>query len=86
MSELASAYAHHRIDAEHSNAHTRWVEQGSPQDPTPEQLAAVTARQGLEEVEPARTVDVSGGRLELSGDGALQLPLPSVSLLVLERA
>ncbi|WP_432546122.1 GH39 family glycosyl hydrolase [Kineococcus sp. SYSU DK004] len=71
---------HFRIDAEHSNSHTAWVAQGSPQDPTPEQLAAVKARQGLEELEPARDVTAEDGTLELS----LELPLPSVSMLVLE--
>ncbi len=71
---------HHRIDATHSNAHTVWTEQGSPQNPTAEQLAAVKARQGLEELEPARDVTVSGGTFSAT----VELPLPSVSLLVLE--
>jgi len=73
--------SHARIDAHHSNAHTVWSELGRPQDPTPEQLAEITARQGLEEFEPARTETVAGGLLTLG----TQLPLPSVSLFVLER-
>lgn len=79
----AGAYTltHWRIDADHSNSHTAWVAAGSPQLPTEEQLSAIRARQGLEELEPARRVEVSGP-LEL----ALALPLPSVSLLVLEPA
>ncbi len=59
---------HHRIDAQTSNPHTRWVEQGSPPFPTPEQLAAITARQGLEEAEPPRTVSVRDGVVELVTD------------------
>lgn len=78
----ADAYtlSHHRIDAAHSNSHTAWVAAGSPQVPTEEQLAAIKARQGVEELEPARRVEVSSSALELT----VSLPLPSVSLLVLE--
>jgi xylan 1,4-beta-xylosidase len=71
--------AHFRIDRDHSNAHTVWQALGSPQDPTPEQLSAIVARQGLEAYEPARDVDSTGGSADLS----LRLPLPAVSLLVL---
>jgi len=80
---LASAeysVTHHRIDAEHSNAHTAWVAQGSPQDPSEDQLAAVKARQGLEELEPARRQEVADGTFTTR----LDLPLPSVSMIVLE--
>ena len=73
---------HYRIDAEHSNAHTRWQALGSPQDPTDEQLAEIRSRQGLEEYEPARLVHPSAGQVSLE----LQLPLPSASLLILEAA
>ena len=72
------ALTHHRIDATHSNAHTVWRDLGSPQVPDDEQLAAVKARQGLEEFEPSRRIDVDG---PVTLD--LELPLPSVSLLVL---
>lgn len=80
----ADAYtlSHLRIDAEHSNSHTAWVTAGSPQLPTDEQLAAIKARQGLEEFEPARRVETDGSAVNLS----VSLPLPSVSLLVLEPA
>lgn len=72
---------HHRIDAEHSNSHTVWLALGSPQVPTPEQLAQIHAREGLEELEEAREVRAEAdGTLTLSVD----LPLPAVSLLVLE--
>jgi xylan 1,4-beta-xylosidase len=78
----AGAYtlSHLRIDADHSNSHTAWVAQGSPQLPSDEQLAAIRARQGLEELEPARTVEAAGEAVTLQ----VSLPLPAVSLLVLE--
>lgn len=70
---------HLRIDADHSNAFTVWQKLGSPQDPTAEQLAAITSRQGLEEFEGERTLTVDGDvSLEVA------LPLPSASLLILE--
>ncbi len=73
---------HHRIDADHSNSHTVWQSLGAPQVPTEEQVAQIKARQGLEELEPERRVQVTGGTLELT----VELPLPAVSLLTLERA
>ncbi len=71
---------HYRIDADHSNAHTVWKELGSPQDPTPDELARITARQGLEELEEARSVSPERGAVTLD----TTLPLPSASLLILE--
>jgi xylan 1,4-beta-xylosidase len=71
---------HYRIDRDHSNAHTVWQSLGSPQDPTAEQLAAIKSRQGLELLEPERSVDAAGSSLEL----VVPLPLTAVSLLILE--
>jgi xylan 1,4-beta-xylosidase len=71
---------HFRIDATHSNAHTVWESLGSPQDPSEDQLAAIRERQGLEELEPARRARPVDGSLSLQ----VLLPLPAVSLLVLE--
>lgn len=73
---------HHRIDETHSNAHTVWRELGSPQVPTAEELEAIKARQGLEELEPERHVTATGGTIRMT----IELPLPSVSLLTLEPA
>jgi xylan 1,4-beta-xylosidase len=70
---------HLRIDAEHSNSYTVWQSLGSPQDPTPDQLATITQRQGLEEYEPQRSV-TSDGTLTVE----VSLPLPSASLVILE--
>jgi xylan 1,4-beta-xylosidase len=71
---------HYRIDADHSNSYTQWQRIGSSQDPTAEQLAQITARQGLEEFEPARTVVADSGHVSID----VSLPLPAASLLILE--
>jgi xylan 1,4-beta-xylosidase len=69
---------HVRIDADHSNSFTVWRQLGSPQDPSAEQLGAITDRQGLEDFEAERPLTVDGEvALEVS------LPLPSASLLIL---
>ncbi|WP_235019872.1 GH39 family glycosyl hydrolase [Ruania rhizosphaerae] len=73
---------HFRIDAQRSNSHTRWAEQGSPQVPTEEQLAAIKARQGLEELTSPTQITTAEGAFRTT----VALPLPSVSLLVLEPA
>ena len=72
---------HYRIDHSHSNSHTVWQDLGGPQDPTPEQLATITDRQGLERFADDAAVTVDGA-LSLT----LDLPLPSLSLVVLTRA
>jgi xylan 1,4-beta-xylosidase len=71
---------HWRVDALHSNAHTLWRSLGSPDYPTPEAVAAIRARQGLERLEPDRRERVERGALALR----LLLPLPAVSLVELE--
>ncbi len=70
--------SHYRVDAEHSNAHTVWKSLGSPQDPTDDELAAIKAKQGLEEFEPVRSVSATNGSLSVDAC----LPLPSASLLI----
>lgn len=72
--------SHYRIDSSHSNAHTVWKAMGSSQDPTDEELASIKDRQGLELLESATSVATSDGSVALE----VSLPLPSVSLLVLE--
>ena len=57
-----------------------WTGLGSPQNPSDEQIAAIKARQGLEELEPVRPVDVEGGTFATT----VELPLPAVSMFVLE--
>ena len=75
----ALSSAHFRVDASDSNALTVWRALGAPLDPTDEQLAAIKKRQGLEELEPVADISVSG-----DWSTSLDLPPPSVSLLVLE--
>lgn len=72
---------HWRIDADHSNSHTAWQTLGEPQDPSPEQLSSIRARQCLERYEPDQELEVTDGNLEL----LVHLPLPSVSLLDIEE-
>jgi xylan 1,4-beta-xylosidase len=68
---------HWRIDTGHSNAYTAWQEMGRPQDPTPEQLAALKARQGIEEGNPVQSAPDGERGLRLT----LDLPLHALSLL-----
>jgi xylan 1,4-beta-xylosidase len=68
---------HWRVDGLHSNSHTAWIWQGSPQDPTEPQLRAIKERQGLELLEPDREEPLEDAMLELR----FRLPLPAVSLL-----
>jgi xylan 1,4-beta-xylosidase len=77
----ASSYRleHFRIDGTHSNSHTVWQGLGSPQDPSPEQLETIRARQGLEAFDEPRSVSVEAGSLEVT----LSLPLAAVSLVIL---
>jgi xylan 1,4-beta-xylosidase len=78
----ASAYTatEYRIDADHSNSHTAWEAMGSPQDPDEATLAAIHQRQGLETIGQPREVEAADGALRYE----TALPLPSVSLVVLE--
>ncbi|HET6989359.1 MAG TPA: glycoside hydrolase, partial [Kribbella sp.] len=71
---------HFRIDHDHSNSHTVWQDVGAPQDPTPEQLAAITARQGLERFADDAAIEIDGG-FTLPMD----LPRPALSLVVLKK-
>ncbi len=72
---------HYRIDDTNSNAYTKWVELGSPQDPDPESLAQLKAAMQLEMLEPARSVDLTDGQVTLE----FALPRSGLSLVVLEK-
>jgi xylan 1,4-beta-xylosidase len=74
--------AHRRIDRGHSNSHTVWQDLGAPQDPTPEQLATIRDRQGLERFADDLVETVGDGGLALR----LELLLPSLSLIVITPA
>jgi xylan 1,4-beta-xylosidase len=68
----------YRIDDTHSNAWTAWKNMGSPQQPTPEQYAALEAAGQLQEFESPRWIDTSK---QTTLD--LRLPRQAVSLLQL---
>jgi xylan 1,4-beta-xylosidase len=72
---------HYRIDATHSNAIAAWRRLGSPEKPTPEQLAQIEKAGQLEQLEGApATTAIAGGKSTLH----FSLPREAVSLLVLE--
>lgn len=73
---------HYRIDDRHSNAYTKWIELGRPQDPGPEVLAELRAAMQLETLEPGRFVAVTEGIVALE----FALPRFGLSLIVLERS
>jgi xylan 1,4-beta-xylosidase len=78
LGEGTYTLSHYRIDINHSNSYTTWKSLGSPQDPTEMQLAEITRRQGLEELEPATTMQSTSGELRID----VSLPLPAASLLI----
>ena len=63
----------------HSNAYAEWLRQGRPMYPALGQRAAIEARDGLELLEPPRSVTPAGAALRLS----FAMPVHAVSLLVL---
>jgi xylan 1,4-beta-xylosidase len=71
--------AQYRVDAAHSNSYTVWKGMGSPQTPSATQYAELEKAGQLAELEPAKAVNVTGGKLNLN----LTLPRQAVSLLVL---
>jgi len=70
--------SHYRIDDEHSNAFTLWQAMGSPQAPTPAQIAELQLKGGLQMLHTPRWADVQNGVLTV----ATHMPRQSVSLVV----
>jgi xylan 1,4-beta-xylosidase len=68
---------HHRIDGDHSNSYARWKAMGSPQSPTRAQIAELEAAGQLEQLVPASSVTVTGGRAVVT----FALPRQGVSLI-----
>ncbi len=50
---------HYRIDREHSNAYTVWLEMGRPVVPSDQQIEVLQSRHGLELAEPESEITVS---------------------------
>ncbi len=71
---------HYRIDADHSNAYTAWLGMGSPQRPTPEQIARLEQTGRLQRMEGPETLRIEDGAAVVR----FRLPRQAVSLLVVE--
>jgi xylan 1,4-beta-xylosidase len=68
---------HYRIDDSHSNSYTRWRQAGSPEAPSPAQLAEFKKAGELELLEPAEIVVVKAGQIMIN----FELPRLGVSLV-----
>jgi xylan 1,4-beta-xylosidase len=71
---------HYRIDRDHSDAYTPWTAMGSPQHPSPEQVAKLKASGQLQLLTSPRWLQAKSGRLELS----FELPRQALSLVRVE--
>ena len=69
---------HLRIDETHSNSYSAWVRMGSPQQPTPAQIAALERASALQPLRPARMVTIAGDGLVTE---TFDLPRKSVSFV-----
>ena len=72
---------HYRVDKKYSNAFEKWKALGSPQHPSDEQYAELTAASKLTTLESPTSVVVEDSSLDLD----FELPRQGVSLLLLER-
>ena len=70
---------HYRIDQTHSNAYTVWKHLGSPQQPGPDQYAAMESAGRLQLLDAPQWTPVQGGEVRL----AFPLPRQGVSLVEL---
>jgi xylan 1,4-beta-xylosidase len=68
-----------RIDQDHSNAYTAWKRAGSPQQPTPEQYAALEAAGQLQTIGSPQWLTIRNGAADIHFD----LPLQGLSLIEL---
>ena len=68
-----------RVDQDHSNAYSAWKRAGSPQQPTPEQYAALEAAGQLQAVGSPQWLTVRNGAADVKFD----LPLQGLALIEL---
>ena len=68
---------HWRMDTTHSNAYTKWLAFGSPQNPTQSQLDTLRKYMQLEMLNPQQQLDVVNGQVSLN----FTLPRHGVSLV-----
>jgi xylan 1,4-beta-xylosidase len=71
---------HYRIDQHHSNPFSLWKEMGSPQHPSPAQLAKLKAVGRLQLLTPPASATVHAGQADLS----FSLPCQALSLIRLD--
>jgi xylan 1,4-beta-xylosidase len=71
---------HYRIDDSHSNAYAVWKAMGSPQNPSPAQVAELKGKDGLQLLESPRWIDVRNGATEVATD----MPRHAISLLQID--
>ena len=76
---MNAAVTHARVDERHGNAHAAWVSQGSPAEPTAEELLELRRAMHPVVLERARVVAVENGAVRISFD----LPRFGISLLSL---
>ena len=69
----------YRIDNDHSNSYEVWKKMGSPQNPTPQQIATLEMAGMLQTIGKPSNIKVINGRAAIS----IQLPRQAVSLLQL---
>jgi xylan 1,4-beta-xylosidase len=72
---------HYRIDDTHSNAYTKWLELGSPQDPTPEMISQLKEAMQLQLLEPVMMLEVNDNQIRLG----FELPRSALSLIIIEK-
>src|SRR5258705_3316579 len=68
---------YYRIDDSHSNAYTLWKAMGSPQNPSPAQIAELKSKDGLQLLELPASIDARDGAVNIGTD----MPHHSISLL-----
>jgi len=72
---------HYRIDDTHSNAYTKWLELGSPQNPDAQILTELKAAMELQTLEPAHLIDITDHQALLN----FELPRFGLSLIIFKR-
>jgi xylan 1,4-beta-xylosidase len=72
---------HYRIDNNHSNAYSKWLAMGSPQNPTKEQHRILQDAGQLTMMEPSAAISVEEGKAVIG----FALPIHAVSMIVLEN-
>ncbi len=70
---------HYRIDENHSNSYTAWQAMGSPQHPTPAQIAQLKSSAGLQTLTAPGSIPITHGMATVT----TTMPRQSVSLLQL---